>query len=282
MINFPGKQDLEKLEKSDEPFCVSIYAPYIEPNAATNPNEIELKNLLREAETALLAAGVSPRDVKKTLRQAQALETGGREFWPHHHESLALFMHPKFFRCYHIPDHATPYMLTVEKGFNLEPLRAVQRNNKEYLVLVLDHKDTRLYAGDLYRLEPVRLKNFPGDMKKALNIDEYPSCRELHEIAPAYMGKGSEGYHSQYNVAEVDKQMLTEFFRLINRRLHRYLEAQQKPLILAGVNYLLPLYRQVNTYPNLWPRTLTGNFRRAQPDDIRRKAWNALAGGSTL
>lgn len=250
MIDFPSQQELDELKAFHEPFCLTVYAPLIDPNAAANPNRIEVKNLLRESETALLAAGVKPRDVKKTLQPARAL-LEGHEFWPVHHESLALFMHPKLFRYYHIPDHSTPYLLTIETGFNLKPLLRVMKNNQRYYVLALGHKNVRLYEGDRYGLKPVRIKNFPADMKETLGIDEYPESRETHTIAPASTGKGSEAYHEQYNVSQTDKDMLLKFFRRIDRHLHSFLFYHEKPLILAGVHYLLPIYRKVNTYPGL-------------------------------
>lgn len=275
MINFPSQQELKELKVFREPFCLTIYAPLIDPNAATNPNRIEVKNLLREAKTALLSAGVNPRDVKKTLRPAKLL-LEDHEFWPIHHESLVLFMHHKLFRYYHIPDHAIPYMLTVETGFNVEPLLKAMKDNKQYYVLALGHKNVRLYEGDHYNLKPVQLKNFPADMKQTLNIDEYPNWREKHEIAPSYMGKGSEAVHGQYNVSQTDKAMLLEFFRRIDHRLHNFLFRHQKPLIIAGVGYLLPIYRKANTYPSLLPGAITGNQDNADLQTIGGKAWQLV------
>ena len=272
MIDFPEPQEIEMLRQFKEPFCLTIYVPLLERNTWVNPIRIELKNLLREARVALLSAGVKPRDIRKTLAPARLL-VEDHEFWPMHRESLVLFMHPKLFRYYNVPDHSTPYMLTVERGFNLDPLLKVMSENRSYFVLALGHKDVKLYEGDHFSLKPVKLQNFPGDMKEALHIDEYPRSLETHTIAPASSGKGSEAFHQQYNVAEVDKTMLEEFFRIIDRRLHFYLSSTHKPLILAGVNYLLPIYRKVNTYSYLWPKNIKGNVKDDRPEQIINKAW---------
>jgi hypothetical protein len=198
------------------------------------------------------------------------------EFWPIHHESLVLFIHPKLFRYYHIPDHTLPYLLTVEKGFNLAPLLKIMTENKDYFVLALGHKNVRLYRGDHYQLKPVLLKNFPTDMKKALNIDEYPKWRETHEIAPSYIGKGSEASHGQYNVSQTNKVMLLEFFRRIDKRLHTLLQNKQAPLVLAGVDYLIPIYRQANTSRYLLPTSIKGNVEHANLDSIQQRAWSLV------
>jgi hypothetical protein len=278
MVNFPNEQELEELRAFGEPFCLTVYVPFTSPGSADNPNRIELKNLLRQAETALLSTGAKPDDIQKTLRPARRL-LANHEFWPVNYASLVLFMHPKLFRYYHLPDRAIPYMLTVEKGFNLGPLVKVMRANKRYFVLALNHNNVRLYEGDHYHLKPVRLKNFPANLKATLGIDEYPKWMETHRVAPASSGKGSEAFHGQYNVSQTDKAMLLEFFRRIDRRLHPLLYRRHYPLIIAGVNYLLPIYRRVNTYPDLLLEGISGSLERTGTDGIRDKAWRLLGSG---
>ena len=233
---------------------------------------------MRQAEPALHPAGLKPHAIEQTLSPARQLAED-HEFWPLHHGSLVLFMHPKMFRYYHIPDHSTPYLITVEKGFNLEPLQKVIDDNKSFFVLALSHKNVQLYKGDKYQLTPVHLKNFPTDMKETLRIDEYPSWRETHAIAPTRAGKGSEASHGQYNVSQTDKTMLLEFFRRIDKRLRAFLQSTQEPLILAGAGYLIPMYRQANTSPYLFPETIKGSLGRANLDTIRKRAWSLISRG---
>lgn len=278
MVQLPSQKELEQLESFAEPFCLTVYAPHIEfdPTGATNPNKIELKNQLKQAEMALLDEGVGPKDVRKTLRPARnILDT--HEFWPLRNESLALFMHPRMFRYYHLPA-SIPYMLTIERGFNLEPLLKAIADNKPYLVLALSHKDVKMYQGDRFQIKELRLRNFPNNMEKSLNIDEYPKAWETHAIGPAGGGTGSEAFHGQYNSKETDKEMLFQFFRRIDNSLRKFLQKKEMPLILAGVEYLQPIYRQANTSPYLMPEGLNGNFEHVRPDDIRKQAWDLIRG----
>lgn len=276
MINLPTAQELQDLARVQRPWCVTIYLPYISANAATNPMQIALKDALKDAERQLKAAGATEKIIRKTLRPGRALAIEATAFWPHNHEGMALLLHDHLFRMYRLPAETAVLRVQVGRCFALEPLTHLLSENKAFALLVLDRHATQLYVGDRYHLAPAPLKNFPADMKQTLNIDEFPSWRELHGVAPAYMGKGSEGYHSQYNVAEVNKQLLTQFFRIIDRRLHRYLTDRQLPLVVAGVAYLLPLYRAVNTYSGLVANGFHGSFRRANLGVLRKRAWNAL------
>ena len=146
----------------------------------------------------------------------------------------------------------------------------------DYYLLTLSHKHVQLYEGDRHRLQPVQLKNFSGDLVETLGIDEYPHSRETHTIAPAASGKGSEAFHQQYNVADTDKKMLVEFFRRIDHRLHAFLLYHEKPLLLAGVKYLLPMYRKVNTYTGLMDRAIIGNQDKTDVYSLGKKAWDTI------
>lgn len=276
MVQFPDRTELKQLRSFKQPFCLTIYVPHIEidPSGATNPNKIELKNLLRQAEAALAGEHVTPRDIKKTLRPARELLDNG-ELWPLRSESLALFLHPKLSRRYYLPDEV-PYMLTVERGFNLEPLEAAMQNNQPYLLLALSLKNVQVFEGDRFSLRRLNLKNFPSNMEDALNIDEYPKARETHTIAPASTGKGSEAFHGQYNVSQTKKEMLLMYFQIIDKRLRQFLQKKSMPLILAGVEYLLPIYRQANTSPFLLDEGIKGNVEHEDPDYLRQSAWLAL------
>lgn len=277
MIQLPTPQELKQLQKFKQPFCLSIYAPNIEfdPNGATNPNKIELKNMLAEADVMLADSGVEPRQIRKTLRPAWSI-MDKPDFWAPRSDSLALFLHPDLFRYYYLPGEV-PGMLTVARGFNLGPLRAATGDNRKYLVLALAHKNVRMFEGDRFRIRQLRLKNFPANMEESLNIDEYPKAAETHTIAPAG-NKGSEAFHGQYNANQTDKQMLLQFFRLMDSRLRKFLQTKDEPLIIAGVEYLLPIYRQANTSPYLVPGGLTGNFEHVNPQDIRERAWALIKG----
>ncbi len=271
MIKLPSNKELKTLQDYSRPFCLSIYIPYTEPDKRHDPNRIELKNALRQAESALLIAGATPKVVKKTLRPALKLLTEFKD-WPMRRSGLAIFVQQDLFHYYQLPETYHCRLLSVMPHFSLEPLVNILDKNEPYYVLALGHKHVKLYSGDRYAMHQLELSSLPQDMHQALNIDEFPKSRETHEIAPALTGKGSEAYHNQYNVAEVDKKMLLTFFRLIDKRLHKLLMKNRRPLVIAGTNYLLPIYRKVNTYDNLIPGGIIGDVKLGDVNSLRDKA----------
>ena len=278
MIKLPSEKELNELKDFNHAFCASLYIPYTPADRRRDPNRIELKNMLSEADSALLMAGATPKQVKKTLRPALKLLTQYKD-WPMQRSGLAIFMHHNFFRYYQLPATAQFRLLTVMPYFSLELLMQIIEDNQPYYVLALGHKNVKLYSGDHYEIHQLKIRDLPEDMHQALNIDEFPKSRETHEIAPAKLGKGSEAFHGQYNVAQVDKKMLLEFFRLIDKRLHKVLIKNRLPLVIAGTEYLLPIYRKANTYDNLVPGGIIGDIKATDIEQVRRKAWTIIGQG---
>ncbi len=275
MTHLPTSSELTELEIFTEPNCVSIYSPAVDMGGTRgdNPARIELKNLLNQAENELLSLGAEPGEANQTLERARDV-IGRPDFRPLGRQSFALFAHPALFRLYNMRAEL-PQIVSVGQGFYLEPLREVVSNNIQYLVLALSHHHVRILEGDRYGLRDLALRNFPENMEESLGIDEYPKAWETHPIGQGG-GRGSEGFHGQYNVRQTDKQMLFLFFRKIDKSLHRFLQQRQEPVVLAGVEYLLPIYRKANTSPYLLPGTLTGNFEHDTPEQIHQQAWELV------
>lgn len=276
MIQLPTKTEIETLQAFFKPNSVSIYAPYIAPSSPNNPNRIQLKNLLKQARQLLTDAKLSSREIAATLQPAEKL-LDGDEFRTNHEHNLALFMHHDCFAYYHLPAEATVSSVQMDKGFNLQPIIELLNDNLPYYVLRLSHNDVQLLKGDRYYIEQLQLQKFPTNMEQELNIDEYPNEIQTHSIAAASKGKGSEAFHGQYNETQVDKEMLIKFFRRIDQKLHDALKDKTTPLIIAGVDYLLPLYRQVSTYPHLLLDEIRGNLEHASLDFVREHASTILA-----
>lgn len=66
------------------------------------------------------------------------------------------------------------------------------------------------------------------------------------------------------------------YFRKIDRGLGEVLKGQEAPLVVAGVDYLLPIYREANTYPGLVEEGVTGNPEELTAEDLHERAWGVV------
>ena len=271
------KAAVEELRAFRAPHCVTMYVPFIKPEGSRDPNPILLKNLLREAGKSLHDRNVRQDVISRTLaRPRELLENG--ELRPAGRAGLALFMHEDFFRFYQMPDDSVRQSVRIGNTFYVRQLRNALDGGEHYFLLALSHNGTRFFTGDRYSLRTLKLAQLQGGVRETLRIDEFPQSRELHPLgSPLMHGKGSEGYHQQYEVSQTDKTMLLDYFRRIDAMICPFLKRRGQPLILAGVEYLLPLYRQANTYPYLLTVGITGNFDRTNVAALHAKAQKVLA-----
>lgn len=276
MIQLPAKTEIETLQAFFKPNSLSIYASYIAPTSPNNPNRIQLKNLLKEARRLLSQQGLRSSEIITILQPAEKL-LDGDEFRANHNYSLALFIHNEVFAYYRLPPEGISSSVHIGQGFELQPIVELLNNNPPYYVLLLSHNNVQLLNGDRYHIKQLQVKGLPANMEQALQIDEYPNEIQTHSIASDGRGKGSEAFHGQYNEAQVDKDMLVKFFRHIDRTLHNALKDTTIPLIIAGVDYLLPLYRQVSTYPHLLLDEIRGSLEHASLATIQERATQLMS-----
>jgi hypothetical protein len=62
----------------------------------------------------------------------------------------------------------------------------------------------------------------------------------------------------------------------VNEGLNTLIEDKTVPMILAGVDYLLPIYREANTYQNVLKDSITGNPDRENLNELHEQAWNIV------
>ena len=54
------------------------------------------------------------------------------------------------------------------------------------------------------------------------------------------------------------------------------LRQNRVPLMLAGVDYLVSIYREVNSYPNLLGEGIIGNPELLSPEELHARAWKLV------
>src|SRR6266571_6648284 len=86
----------------------------------TLQDSVRFKNLLKEAESELLAGGVPKLKARELLAAARQLE-GRASFWRQQSDGLALFLAPGFFQYFRLPLHFQELALLAEH-FEIKPL----------------------------------------------------------------------------------------------------------------------------------------------------------------
>ena len=273
-----NKTVLEQLMLRQEKQCVSIYLPTHRTGTETQQDPIRLKNRLREAEKILSAQGVSTRDVQSMLEPANDLlqNTG---FWQHQSDGLAIFLTANSVHRYRLPLNIKELTI-VEDHFYIKPLLPLFTGDGQFYILALSQNNIRLLNGTRYSISEVDIAQLAGSMDKVIASDDHQENLQLHTSGTigAMTGDGSVTFHGQGGGSDESsaKNDLLRYFHLVNDGLREFLQEDSVPLVLAGVDYLLPIYKEANTYPNLIDTVITGNPDLLSEEDLHKSAWEIL------
>ena len=155
-------------------------------------------------------------------------------------------------------------------SFHVRPVARFLQSHRRFFVLALAQKSIALFEGTPETLAPVAVDELPTSILDTLRVDRSAGVLNLRTLPTA----GSPAlFHGQGGPDESKKADLVRFFREVDRALWSILRDESAPLVLAGVAYYLPLYREVSRYRNLLDRAVEGSFDGASPQDLHGRVW---------
>lgn len=273
-----SKGELRTLVEPRTGPCVTLYMPTHEAGADIQQDPIRFKNLLREAEERLRAKGMKQPEVDAFMGEARKLLDLERIFWRSPKASFAMFLAPGFFKYYHLPLKLQEH-IHVDGRFHTKPLMRLLSSNGRFFVLALSQDQIRLLEATQYTVRQCELKSTPTSITEALQYNELeqaPTMRVATSGTGNAQARGEGAFFGQgggLDPSDVKKDDLREYFRLVDRGLHTILADDTAPMILAGVNYLLPMYREVNTYPNMMSEGIVGSPELLANEELHAQAW---------
>lgn len=269
-IKMLKREELQSLAGKQNSHCVSIYLPTHRAGVETRQDPINLKNLLREAENSLLALGLTGKEARELINPAEQL-LSQVDFWQHQSDGLAVFITKDFFRHYSVPLRF-PKLAVVTDRFHLKPLLRYFTSDGRYYLLALSQNQVRIFEGSRYNLNEIFPKEMPLNMADALGEEEQPKQLQFHTSAPSG-AKRAAVYHGHGGEDEIHKDKLLRFFRKIDMSIHDFLSQESVPLVLAGVEYLHPIYHKADTYPHILIEGIRGNPERMPLPELHKEAW---------
>src|SRR5690606_14131797 len=79
--------------------------------------------------------------------------------------------------------------------------------------------------------------------------------------------------HGRGGDERIQKSEVTEFLNQVDRGIRRVIGGPNEPLVVAAVEWLIPIYREVSEYPHVMPQGVTGAPNDSTPDRLRDEAW---------
>ncbi|MDM3845659.1 MAG: hypothetical protein PT116_11565 [Aphanizomenon gracile PMC638.10] len=270
--------ELKNLVQNPEYPCVSLYLPMEKLGGETRQNPIRFKNLIREAENRLDEMGLRHAETVNLLKPAMELDN--TDFWEIQNQGLVIFSSPNLFRYYCLPI-SCPQLVVVGKNFHIKPLLNLINNDGKFYILALSQNHVKFYSGTRYKLEEIAVENMPQNLAETLLEDEFQKGVQHRVGTPRSVSYAAQQPGSVHGQGSSDREKhereILNFCYAVDTALHETLRDEKAPLILAGVDYLLPIYQKANTYPHFLETGITGNVELLKTQELNQAAWEIVA-----
>jgi hypothetical protein len=271
------RDDLKTLIEKENGPCVSLFIPMERAGKETRQNPIRLKNAIRDAESRLATYGVSPEDAHTIVKPVQELQED-HLFWEQQSDGLAIFCTQDMFRTYRLPMNFDD-MVVVSNRFHVKPLLSLFVGNGSFYILALSQKKVRIFQATRYSVTEWEWpEEVPGSIEEALGYDDPEKQLQFHTNVPR--GGSGDGqapvFHGQGTPKDQHLPNLMRYLMEIDRGVQKLLNKDRAPLVLAGVEYLHPLYHETTSYPNVMQQGVDGNPDILKPEELHAQAWKVV------
>lgn len=270
-------QDVVDLINREEGTFISIYLPTFRSGVDIRQNPIRFKQLLREAEANLYDMEWRKEEVETFLKPAREL-VADIKFWQNQGDGLALFIYENGIRYFRVPFEFKESVIISNKIY-IKPLLPLFSGNGQFNILALSKNAVRFLRCTRQNVVEMELEGSPSSMFDMQVDDDYenPDTRTALRLASNALVY-NKATQSQ-NIEDVyEKNELTRYFRGIDEALLNFHEGEGEkiPLVLAGVEYLIPIYREKSNYPNIVKDFIRGNPEKLSIEDLHKKAWEIV------
>ena len=255
---------------------LSLYMPTHPAGREKSQDPIRLRNMIRTAEKQLREGGMRTSDIAEIIGPVRTLlQTPG--FWRRQDLGLAVFSSMELQHDYHLPIRP-PRTLVLSRRFHLKPLMPLLYDDGLFFILALSQNEVRTLWGTRDSILSVELEGMPGSKADAVGGADAERHLQWHTRTGDTSSRGRRAaiFHGQGGGMDGKKDDLLHFCQQVDRGVRRFLGDRNTPLIVAGVDFLLPIYRKANTYPHLSSVLPIGNPERLHAAALHALSWEAM------
>lgn len=229
--------DFMRLDAVRSPRCVSIFLPTHTVSRETDQDRILLKDLIKAALAQMEDDG-EDKAVVAALRARFEPLRADQTFWDHLGVGLAIFATAESIEVYRLP-RAVLAHAEVSDRFHLKPLVPLLTFPRTALLLELSQNE-------------VRLSEISEGEAHAIDAPGMPTSLEAY--LTHLTGGGLSGAAGSEN-----KVRERQFTRAVEAAIKPVLAGRTTPLVLAGVETIVSLYREADTYAHTLSESISGN-----------------------
>jgi hypothetical protein len=127
-------------------------------------------------------------------------------------------------------------------------------------------------------VDDIEVEEMPQGIAEALRYDDPERRLQFHTTTetPSGAERAAQFYGHGVGTKEKKKDRILRNFQRVADHVHSAIGSGDAPLVLAGVEYLLPIYRQAAKYPHIVDESIPGNPERVSHDEFHRQSWQPV------
>ena len=279
-----NRNNFTELANYKSEICISLFIPTHRAGHQVNEGEdwINYKSAIQRIENQLQSQGMKQDKIKDLLQPAKNLldET---TYWHHMSDGLALFISDGYFYKTEVPINfeAKEYINT---RFYLKPLLPMLSGVGKFYILALAKGSIRFFRAFENSVEQIDLgKLVPKDIEEALRYDDQEESLQFHSgVGRTALGsKDSTNisgaiFHGQGGLQDDEKVNIERYLNVVDKGIMKIINGEETPLVLAAVDYLIPIYKKITNYNHVYTDAITGNPERIPMAELHQMAKNLV------
>jgi len=258
-----GDDLLRKLAEASGP-CITIVLPQAQLRGSPARRDRTFKRVRKAVRELKLDPEPLLASIEETAPEAKS-------------GSLLVFQSPNLLEWVSTASQV-PEKIAVADRFEIRPWLPLKDWDREFYILAISLKHPRLLRCTGLAAEEVEL---PAETPDSLSdaMQTRPPDHSLDNMSTGGPSTGSmKGVRfGTSTLAEVKDEYVLHFFLQLDRGVRAVLKQSEAPLVLAGVEHELALYRRINTYAHVVEPGVSGSPERLGPE-LHKRALGVIRG----
>jgi len=253
--------------------CVTFYLPTHRSGMEVNEQQdnIRYKNALQHARQQLLQKGWRHEDVESLLLPAFDLMHDD-DFWRRQLDSIGLFIAPGFFKYIRLP-YRTEERHYINNSFYVSPLLPLVTSKEHFYLLAISKNKATLYEADAHGMEEVPVPDMPDGKGDVVRYEGRPDLNAMHTYGGQRRGTPAADTYGMGEGKPDEKADVSMYVDQVEEAVWKArLHNEHAPLLLAAVEYIVPMYRERSKYRHIMDTALTGNYEHENTTVLYEKA----------
>ncbi|WNH07781.1 hypothetical protein [Thalassobellus suaedae] len=270
-----SKKEIAELHQINQENCISIFIPTHRAGKEVlqEKDALSLKVQLQDVKKKLAKKGIHKTTINTITAPVQQL-IDNTLFWRQQSDGLAIFIADNYFKTYTLPIYFEAFNY-IANAFYLKPLMPLFVGDGRFYLMNLEIGKVKLHECTQHSITEISIDDLiPENIQDSVGYDYEDKNLQFRT---QQSGAVQAIFHGQEAATGKRKNEIKTYFRAINDGIKPLLKDEKTPLIIASQDYLFDIYKEANTYSNLYDKNINTNLKVTNILDLHELAWEKIS-----